>query len=138
MSIETDLFSYFSTQWGTRTKITYPNTTSAQFGLDYTDDISQVSVSILDVGTELLSVPVSGSSPRRRFFILACLLIGKKDSGFGVLYGHLEQLDTIFLDADFIQGSTHFIFEESRRRPPISDPAAFVLPWECPFYVYIS
>ena len=138
MSVYGELFSYLNTQWNDRTKIVFPNITVSQISGSYTDTKTVLDVIVLDIGTRTLDLPVVGGATMEQSFILQCNIVCEKNEGFSVAYGHADFLDSTFRNQTFTQGGVKFHFEESRRRAPVPDPLAFVIPWECPFFVYLN
>lgn len=138
MSVYSDLFVYLDAQWSDRTKIVFPNTQNVQHSGSYTDSTSVLEVTVLDVGSRTLTAHVEGTSPREDFYILQCNIIAPKNVGFGTAYDHMDQLDSIFRNQNFTQGSFSYNFEESQRAQPVPDDAWFIIPWTCPFFVFVN
>lgn len=138
MSVEIDLFTYFNAQWGTRTKFTLPNTNTAQSSGSYTDSDTVLDVNILDVGRSTLGFPVNQSTPVSRSYILQCNIVGLKGKASGTVYGHADYLTSIFENTQFTQGDHRFNFEEARRGQAVPDETYFIVPWTCPFFVFIE
>lgn len=138
MSVYTDLFTYLDAQWSDRTKIVLPNTQSAQFSGSYTDSESVLEAVVLKVGAQTRGIPVDSSTLRQEFYILQCNIIGVKDEHFGTVYDHAAQLDSLFQNKTVSQGDYTFYFEEASLGGVIPDESAFVVPWSCPFFIFVD
>lgn len=137
MSLELKILNYLDTQITDGTvKIIYPNTPSDAFGNSFSDSTIILQPTVLDLGSEIIGVPVRPSTEQRREFRLHINVFSTKDVGAGAVHVQAGVLDTIFNAQQMTHDSSTFYFKASRLRPPVYNELYYQRPWECEFIVY--
>lgn len=136
MSVYTSLFKYFYNNWASRCELVFPYSKPSGLGAPFSDDTTIIEVSITDVGKRTKSIPVESDSLRLEFYLLRCNLIATKHDGAGTVYGHLDQLESIFQNQNFEQDGVSYHFEECSRKPVVNDDLKVIQPWQCAFHVF--